>query len=103
MKKESIKAELVFYDFYGKGAHFRKEKELIHLGDGFAIGYEEGNGLALYKMAGAPGAWEIGDRDEVLFRIDDENEAIAGRSIEEIAQMSVVDFMVMASRRTVSH
>lgn len=103
MKKESIKAELVFYDFYGKGAHFRKEKDLVHLGGGFAIGYEEGNGLALYKMAGVPGAWEIGDRDEVLFRIDDEDEALAGHSIEEIVQMSVVDFMVMAARRSVSH
>ncbi|MGE6857303.1 hypothetical protein [Bacillus pumilus] len=55
------------------------------------------------KISVLIGAWEIGDRDEVLFRIDDENDAIAGRSIEEIAQMSVVDFMVMASRRTVSH
>ncbi|MGA4919117.1 hypothetical protein [Bacillus subtilis] len=93
-----IPAEYVIYDYAGEGKDLRKNKQLVHVGGNLAIGYEEGCGILLYEMAGNPGAWEIGDNDQVLHDIYDDG-WLADVPIEKLASMSVLDFLVAVAER----
>ncbi|AMK73629.1 hypothetical protein [Bacillus subtilis] len=93
-----IPAEYVIYDYAGEGKDLRKDKQLVHVGGNLAIRYEEGCGIMLYEMARNPGAWEIGDNDNLLHDVYDDG-GLSDVPIEKLASMSVLEFMLAVAER----
>ncbi|TWJ96542.1 hypothetical protein [Bacillus licheniformis] len=94
--------ELLIADFvlYDQTVDYREPTEVLHLGDDIALEVNEAY-LTLYRMRGKEGEWEIGEKCEVLYDLPLEFPIgfNFGLTTEEIAKMSVLDFMLFLAQK----
>ncbi|MGX4178966.1 hypothetical protein [Bacillus sp. JK127] len=99
-KFNMISADLIWYNYGGEGVHFHEKMQLIHVGGNIAIGYEKGNGIKMYEMAGNEGAWEIGTKDRVIHDIYDDD-WMGDIPVDKLLNMTLLEFLVeIAARKT---
>lgn len=97
---ESLIVDYVVYDPNTGDVDYREPTEVLHLGDDIALEVNEAY-LTLYRMRGKEGEWEIGEKCEVLYDLPLEFPVgfNFGLTTEEIAKMSVLDFMLFLAQK----
>ncbi|MEC1344842.1 hypothetical protein P9D54_05570 [Bacillus haynesii] len=97
---ELLIVDFVLYDPKTGAVDYREPTEVLHLGDDIALEVNEAY-LTLYRMRGKEGEWEIGEKCEVLYDLPLEFPVgfNFGLTTEEIAKMSVLDFMLFLAQK----
>ncbi|MEK5500768.1 hypothetical protein [Bacillus sp. FSL M8-0168] len=98
--RESLIVDYVMYDPNTGAVDYREPTKVLHIGSDIALEVNEAY-LTLYKMGGKEGEWEIGEKCEILYDLplDFPVGFDFGLTTEEVAKMSVLDFMLFLAKK----